>query len=237
MAPSTISIHPSDLMSAGFPDRAILCNAPRTSKLRNATTAECQTSEGHTVEVSFWLVDPPGVSYLSVHCPGHGEDDFSGEPVVGLDEGRPMMVRMPDAKLSFANFARSLVAGAMTSLKIGMDILVEEKVQIDSLLGHGGYFKTPGVGQKILAAALKTPISVMETAGEGGPWGMALLAAYRINRKEGQTLEAYLNENVFASANAVSIAPDAEDAAGFNAYTARFVQALEAERAAVASMK
>jgi len=95
---------------------------------------------------------------------------FSGEPVVGLDEGRPMMVRKPDAKLSFANFARSIVCGAMTSLKIGMDILVEEKVQIDSLLGHGGYFKTPVVGQKLLAAALKTPISVMETAGEGGPW-------------------------------------------------------------------
>ena len=162
---------------------------------------------------------------------------FSGEPVVGLDEGRPMMVRMPDAKLSFANFARSLVAGAMTSLKIGMDILVEENVQIDSLLGHGGYFKTPGVGQKILAAALKTPISVMETAGEGGPWGMALLAAFRANGKDGQTLEAYLNENVFAGAAGSTIAPDAEDAAGLDAYTAKFQQALSAEASAVAEMK
>ena len=162
---------------------------------------------------------------------------FSGEPVVGLDEGRPMMVRMPDAKLTFANFARSLVAGAMTSLKIGMDILVEENVQIDSLLGHGGYFKTPGVGQKILAAALKTPISVMETAGEGGPWGMALLAAYRANGKDGQTLEAYLNENVFAGAAGSTIAPDAEDVAGLDAYTAKFQQALSAEASAVAEMK
>ena len=162
---------------------------------------------------------------------------FSGEPVVGLDEGRPMMVRMPDAKLTFANFARSLVAGAMTSLKIGMDILVEENVQIDSLLGHGGYFKTPGVGQKILAAALKTPISVMETAGEGGPWGMALLAAYRAGGKDGQTLEAYLNENVFANAAGSTIAPDVEDAAGLDAYTARFQQALAAEEAAVEEMK
>ncbi|MBQ2930330.1 MAG: ATPase, partial [Clostridia bacterium] len=162
---------------------------------------------------------------------------FSGEPVVGLDEGRPMMVRMPDAKLSFQNFARSLVAGAMTSLKIGMDILVEENVQIDSLLGHGGYFKTPGVGQKILAAALKTPISVMETAGEGGPWGMALLAAYRVNGKRGETLEQYLNEHVFASAAGSTIAPDVEDAAGLDAYTARFQQALAAEEAAVEEMK
>jgi len=162
---------------------------------------------------------------------------FSGEPVVGLDEGRPMMVRMPEAKLSFQNFARSLVAGAMTSLKIGMDILVDENVQIDSLLGHGGYFKTPGVGQKILAAALKTPISVMETAGEGGPWGMALLAAYRVNGKRGETLETYLNEQVFAGAAGSTIAPDADDAAGLDAYTAKFQQALAAEEAAVAEMK
>ncbi|MBP3648216.1 MAG: FGGY-family carbohydrate kinase, partial [Clostridia bacterium] len=122
---------------------------------------------------------------------------FSGEPVTGLEEGRPMMVRMPDSKLTFANFARSLVYGAIVSLKLGMDILTAEKVQIDSLLGHGGFFKTPGVGQKLMAAALGTPVSVMETAGEGGPWGMALLAAYRVNREEGETLDAYLNNKVF----------------------------------------
>ncbi len=162
---------------------------------------------------------------------------FSGEPVVGLDEGRPMMVRMPDAKLSFANFARSIVAGAMTSLKIGMDILVEEKVQIDSLLGHGGYFKTPVVGQNILANALNTPISVMETAGEGGPWGMALLAAFRVHGKRGETLEQYLNEHVFADAKGSTIAPNAEDVAGLDAYAARFQQALSAEAAAIAEMK
>ena len=162
---------------------------------------------------------------------------FSGEPVVGLDEGRPMIVRMPDAKMNFSNFARSIVSGAMTGLKVGMDILNAENVKVDSLLGHGGYFKTPVVGQKILSAALKTPVSVMETAGEGGPWGMALLAAYRVNKKEGQTLEAYLNENVFACAKAVTVAPDDEDAKGFDAYTARFMQALDAEKAAVNSMK
>ena len=161
---------------------------------------------------------------------------FSGEPVVGLDEGRPMMIRTPDAKLSFANFSRSLVAGAMSSLKLGMDILAKENVQVDSLLGHGGYFKTPIAGQKILAGSLNTPVSVMETAGEGGPWGMALLAAYRVNKVEGQTLEQYLNEKVFASAKSVTVTPDAADVEGINKYTAQFVASLDAEKAAIANI-
>lgn len=161
---------------------------------------------------------------------------FSGEPVVGLDAGRPMLVRTPDAKLTFPNFARSLVTGAMTSLKIGMDILAKEHVQIDKLLGHGGYFKTPVAGQTILSAALKAPISVMETAGEGGPWGMALLAAYRVNRHADETLEDYLNARVFAGAKGSTIRADAADEAGLDAYTARFHQALSAEKAAIADM-
>ena len=161
---------------------------------------------------------------------------FSGEPVVGLDAGRPMLVRTPDAKLTFPNFTRSLVAGAMTSLKIGMDILAKEHVQIDKLLGHGGYFKTPVAGQTILSAALKAPISVMETAGEGGPWGMALLAAYRVNRQADETLEDYLNARVFAGAKGSTIRADAADEAGLDAYTARFHQALSAEKAAIADM-
>ena len=161
---------------------------------------------------------------------------FSGEPVVGLNEGRPMMVRTPDAALTFANFSRSLVAGAMSSLKLGMDILARENVKIDSLLGHGGYFKTPVAGQTILAASLNTPISVMETAGEGGPWGMALLAAYRANKQENQTLEAYLNDKVFAHAKSVSISPDAADAAGLEAYTQRFSACLDAQKAAIAKL-
>lgn len=161
---------------------------------------------------------------------------FSGEPVVGLDAGRPMLVRTPDAKLTFPNFARSLVAGAMTSLKIGMDILAKEHVQIDKLLGHGGYFKTPVAGQTILSAALKAPISVMETAGEGGPWGMALLAAYRVNRQANETLEDYLNARVFAGAKGSTIRADASDEAGLDAYTVRFHQALSAEKAAIADM-
>ena len=162
---------------------------------------------------------------------------FSGEPVTGLEDGRPMMVRMPDSKLTFANFARSLVYGAIVSLKLGMDILTAEKVQIDSLLGHGGFFKTPGVGQKLMAAALGTPVSVMETAGEGGPWGMALLAAYRVNREEGETLDAYLNNKVFGDNKGSKAEPDAADAEGFNAYTKLFVAGLEAEKAATKSMR
>ncbi|MGN0772421.1 MAG: xylulokinase [Candidatus Ventricola sp.] len=161
---------------------------------------------------------------------------FSGEPVVGLDEGRPMMVRTPDAALTFANFSRSLVAGAMSSLKLGMDILARENVKIDSLLGHGGYFKTPVAGQTILAASLNTPISVMETAGEGGPWGMALLAAYRANKQENQTLEAYLNDKVFAQAKSVSISPDEADVAGLEAYTKQFAACLDAQKAAIANL-
>ena len=162
---------------------------------------------------------------------------FSGEHVIGLDEGRPMLVRMPDAKMSFANFSRSIVSGAMASLRVGMNILAAENVKIDSLLGHGGFFKTPVVGQRILAAALNTPVSVMETAGEGGPWGMALLAAYSVRRAEGQSLEDYLNEKVFGASGAVTEAPDAADVEGFNAYTEKFVQALEAEKAAIAYLK
>jgi len=118
-----------------------------------------------------------------------------------------------------------------------MDILNAENVKVDSLLGHGGYFKTPMVGQKMLSAALKTPVSVMETAGEGGPWGMALLAAYRVNKKEGQSLEEYLNESVFASAKAMTVEPDSEDAKGFDAYTERFLQAIPAEKAAAEFMR
>ncbi len=162
---------------------------------------------------------------------------LSGEHITGLSEGRPLIVRTPEAQMTFANFARSLVAGAITSLKLGMTILEKENVKIDALLGHGGYFKTPGTAQNLLAAALNAPVSVMETAGEGGPWGMALLAAYRANRIEGETLEEYLAGKVFASAKCVTVQPDAEDVSGMNAYAARFTQALKAERASVAVMR
>ncbi len=157
---------------------------------------------------------------------------LSGEPITNLSEGRPMMVRLPDTKLTFANFARSLVFGAMVTLKLGMDILSAEEVSIHTLLGHGGFFKTPGTAQNLMASALGTPVSVMETAGEGGPWGMALLAAYRVHKAEGETLEDYLSRHVFENAAIVTAQPDSEDAAGFARYTEQFKAALAAEKAA-----
>lgn len=163
---------------------------------------------------------------------------FSGEPITGLDEGRPMMLRLPDAAFSFQNFARSLVNGAIVTLRLGMDILVEqEKVEIDSLLGHGGFFKTENVGQRLLAAALKTPVSVMETAGEGGPWGMALLAAFRAERAGGEALEDYLATRVFGGATMSTAQPEASDTAGFDVYCERFRASLAAEREAVSGLR
>ena len=158
---------------------------------------------------------------------------LSGEHTTGLDAGRPMIVRLPEAQLNFGNFARSLVSGAVVTLRLGMDILAAEQVRIDSLLGHGGFFKTPVVGQQLMAAALNTPVSVMETAGEGGPWGMALLAAYAVRKEEGESLSDYLNKKVFAGSAASTVQPVAEEVAGFAKYAENFVATLEAERAAV----
>jgi len=163
---------------------------------------------------------------------------FAGEPITGLEEGRPLFVRLPDAKFTFANFARAQLYGAIATLRLGMDILLEkERVQIDSMMGHGGFFKAGNVGQKIMAAALNTPISVMETAGEGGPWGMALLAAYMVNREEGETLEDYLANKVFAGMPVSSIEPDAKDVEGFNQYIKRYQAGLAAEKAAVVHIR
>lgn len=159
---------------------------------------------------------------------------LSGEPVTGLREGRPLFFRLPDARFTLENFARSLLCSAVAALRIGMKLLTEEeRVGIDILLGHGGYFKTTDTGQRILSAALGTPISVMETAGEGGPWGMALLAAYMIEREAGETLEDYLDRRVFADAKRKTVEPDPGEAAGFSAYAALYEDVLRAERAAV----
>ena len=162
---------------------------------------------------------------------------FSGETITGLDEGRPMLVRLPDARFTFANMARSLLYGAVATLKLGMDILTEEeKVRIVSLLGHGGFFKTGTSGQQLMAAALNTPVSVMKTAGEGGPWGMAVLTAYAVRREKGETLGDYLKNRVFAGAEGSTIEPKAEDVAGFNAYIRQFKAVLPAEKAAVSGL-
>ena len=172
-------------------------------------------------------------------CGGRGAYNyFSGEPVTGLNEGRPMFVRMPDADFTLANFMRSHLYSALAALKVGNDILLkEEKVAVDSLMGHGGLFKTPVVGQQILAAALNAPVTVMDTASEGGPWGMAVLAAYMMEKGENEGLADYLSEKIFAGQTGTTIAPQASDVAGFDAFMTKYVATLSAEKAAVEGMR
>lgn len=156
---------------------------------------------------------------------------LAGEGVTHLDGGRPMVVRRPDSRFTLANFLRSQLYATMATLKIGMDILVEEGVAIDSLTGHGGLFKTPVVGQKYMAAACGASVTCMETAGEGGPYGMALLAAYMDHREE--SLEEFLSRDVFASAKSTTLHPEQADMEGFNRYLAAFKAGLAAEKAAL----
>lgn len=158
---------------------------------------------------------------------------FSGEGVTALDAGRPLFVRKPDAAFNLANFMRTHLYSALATLKIGLDILQQEQVQVDKMYGHGGFFTTKGVGQRITAAAMNAPVSVMETAGEGGAWGIAVLAAYRKDKKPGQSLSDYLNEQVFADAKAETMEPDAKDVEGFNAFMTSYINGLAAERGAV----
>ena len=163
---------------------------------------------------------------------------ISGEPVTGLQEGRPLVVRSPNDKFNLANFIRSNLYATVAVLKLGNDILFkEEKVKVDRITGHGGLFKTKGVGQRILAAALNSPISVMETAGEGGAWGIALLAGYLINNKENLSLADYLEKVVFGGNTGVEIAPTPEDVEGFNRYIEVYKSGLAIEQAAVNNKK
>lgn len=158
----------------------------------------------------------------------------SGEGVTDLDSGRPLLLRTPDASMTLANFMRAHLMSALATLKIGLDILTkEENVRIDKMYGHGGFFKTPGVGQRILSAAVASPVSVMETAGEGGPYGMALLASYMLNRESGETLEDYLDNKVFDSAKSSVLMADREDIEGFSAFIERYKRVLPVERLAV----
>ena len=159
---------------------------------------------------------------------------FSGEPITHLDEGRPMLLRRPDSNFNIANLIRNNLFSALATLKIGLDILLAENVEIDKILGHGGYFKTKGVGQKLLAAAMRTPVSVMETAGEGGAWGMAILAKYSADGA-GRSLEDYLDEKVFAGMSAITEQPDPKDVEGFEGYMKNYAKMLRAEEAAVKS--
>ena len=163
---------------------------------------------------------------------------FSGEHITGFEEGRPLFVRTPENKFNLANFMRANLFTSLGALKIGLDILLkDEGVKVDRILGHGGLFKTKGVGQKILAAAMNAPVSVMETAGEGGAWGMAVLASYRKNRAEGESLDDYLNNKVFAGMEAIEETPDAKDVEGFDRFIERYKAGLAIERAAVENLK
>lgn len=158
---------------------------------------------------------------------------YAGEPVTGLSEGRPMLIRQPDAKMNLANFMRVQLYASMETLKYGMEIMNREHVAIERVYGHGGLFKTEGVAQSILAAAIHAPVTVMQTAGEGGAWGIALLADYMISRSENETLEDYLQNHVFSGMQQSTLAPVPEDETGFDEYMRRFVACLPAQHAAV----
>ncbi len=163
---------------------------------------------------------------------------YGGEPVTGLAEGRPLFLRNPDSRFTLANFMRNLLFSAMATLKIGMDILIKkEQVNLDQLLGHGGLFKTKEVGQRLMASALNVPVAVMDSAAEGGAWGIAALAAYMVRKGNGETLENYLSQKVFAGNSGTKIEPNGRDAAGFEAFMKRYIAGLAVEQAAVEHIK
>jgi len=167
-----------------------------------------------------------------------GYNYLSGEPITGLEEGRPLFVRTPDSTLNLANFARTQINGAFGTLALGMKVLAGEGVAIDGMFAHGGMFRTAGVAQKLLAAAINAPVSVGETAGEGGAWGIAVLAAYTAAHEAGteSSLFDYLNNQIFASAQIKTVTPEADDVAGFERYLDTYRAGLDIERAAVAAL-
>ena len=190
-----------------------------------------QTRLFETLYTQALKADPDGGGLLAYAY-------LSGEHITHFEEGRPLFVRTPESRFTLANFMRTHLFSSLGALKIGMDILFEqEKVKLDQLLGHGGFFKTREVGQKMMAAAMNVPVSVMETAGEGGAWGIALLAAYMLRKAGDELLEDYLSNKVFASGNAVTMAPEQKDVDGFAAFMERYKQGLGIERAAVDELR
>ncbi len=163
---------------------------------------------------------------------------LSGEHITHLETGRPLFVRTAESRFTLSNFMRVHLFSALGALKIGLEVLIEdEHVKVDRLLGHGGFFKTKEVGQRVMAAAMNAPVSVMETAGEGGAWGIALLASYMRQKTGSETLEAYLSNRVFAGENAATVAPDRRDVDGFAVFMKRYKQGLIIERAAVDGLR
>ena len=162
---------------------------------------------------------------------------LSGEPVIGTNEGRPMIFHRPDSKVNLANFMRTNLYASLATLKVGCDILFkEEKVKVDTIYGHGGLFKTKGVGQNILAAAMNAPVALMSTAGEGGPWGMAVLAAYMTEKQADKTLEQYLNDKVFVGQESIVVKPDSEDVKGYDRFIENYKAAVPVQQAAVEAL-
>ncbi len=157
---------------------------------------------------------------------------YSGEHITGFAEGRPLLAWSTESTLSFANLARAILFASLGTLRIGVDILEEENVRLDRLLGHGGLYRTGDTGQRFTAAALHAPVSVMTTASEGGAWGAALLAAY-LKEARNQTLEQFLEDRVFAGMDSVTLSPDTRDVQGFAQFMERFRRGLPIERAAV----
>lgn len=163
---------------------------------------------------------------------------FSGEHITNFEEGRPLFVRMPDSDFTLANFMRVHLFTALGALKTGLDILMkQEHVCLDEIFGHGGLFKTKEVGQRIMAAAINCPVSVMKTAGEGGAWGIAVLASYMRLKGENQTLDDFLKKEVFAGQDKVTLSPDASDVQGFDSFMERYTKGLTIEHAAVDALR
>lgn len=162
---------------------------------------------------------------------------FSGESITGFDEGRPLFVRHANDNVSLANFMRVHLFTALGALKNGLDILLkEEKVPVDKIYGHGGFFTVPVAGQKIMAAAMDTPVTVMDTASEGGAWGIAVLAQYLAVNKDNESLADYLSNKVFVGQSGTTLEPDAEDVKGFDDFLVRYNKGLAVERAAVENL-
>jgi len=224
-------------------------NSPTGRPVAMAHTNTCTTEIdawvhliADTARTMGWETDMNTLYTKLFHTALEGEPDcggmvsynyFAGEHLTGTEVGRPMLLRLPESRLTVANLMRAQLYGAIATLHYGMEILVrEEHVHSDKLLGHGGYFKTAGVGQQILADALNQPITALETAGEGGPWGMALLAAFMARKADGESMEDYLMDKVFSKAKSSVIMPSEAGVAGFKTYMQRWKAALPAEIAA-----
>ena len=162
---------------------------------------------------------------------------YSGENITMINEGRLAFLRTPESSFNLANFMKAHLYTSLGAVKMGLDILMEdEKVKVERIMGHGGFFKTKGVGQRYLAAAVGAPVTVMDTASEGGAWGIALLAAYLIDKKDGEKLEDYLNNRIFCELSGQTIEPYPEDKAGFDIFMERYKAGLEIEKKAIEIM-